>query len=715
MRSWITAISLPIFLLLIGTSFCEVIPLSEIRSVVSYHLEINENFAEKFKISDEKNVSFTKKEIIPFHDKSGKTLFFVTTLKPRGYIVITPEKFLRPVIAYSFESDFVFDESQNNVLLDMLEQDISMRINAFNILPQENHEENRNLWRQYLAGDKEYAAYIASTETWGPWIDTRWNQGYPYNLMCPIDPESHDRCITGCTATSMAQIINYWEYPPFVSFPEDDCYWSVYTEPSIWIDAPSASVDTFDYDYTYYHHPSDSTTAKLMFAAGVSVFSNYSSYATGANVIGEYYNKTWGYKNSTDMDGDEPLFYDVLADDMINNRPAHMAIYQSDWTGGHSIICDGYRDSGEYHLNFGWSGSTDGWYFLPLGMPVGYSIISYAVMNIEPEPRPDAPSTCDSAFIIYPAETIATWKDAIYPRGEGDWFQFQAATESTYVFYTTGKINTYAEIYASCGDEPIFSNDDGFSDENFHIEFKPPVDGLYFIKISGNNPETFGFYSMHYYTVQGPYIEIIIPNGGEIFDDNSAAIIRWNKGGIPNFTWVKLEYSFTGSDGLWLSIIDSTSNPGMFLWCIPDVPENIDNCFIRISSVKYVDVFDISDEAISIINSSSVKENILPTTISLDVFPNPFNSGVMCQISGVNEYGVAIEIFDLQGKRIADYERFLVNSIDDDSSENQHHKMSPTSCIFIWRPDEQTLSGIYLVKATTENGKIASKMVVYLK
>ena len=44
-----------------------------------------------------------------------------------------------------------------------------------------------------------------------PLIASTWNQGEPYNNMCPMDGEQ--RSLTGCVATVMAQIINYWQYP----------------------------------------------------------------------------------------------------------------------------------------------------------------------------------------------------------------------------------------------------------------------------------------------------------------------------------------------------------------------------------------------------------------------------------------------------------------------------------------------------------------------
>ena len=42
-------------------------------------------------------------------------------------------------------------------------------------------------------------------------IRTQWNQGTPYNNLCPM--LNGQRCITGCVATAMAQVMKYWEWP----------------------------------------------------------------------------------------------------------------------------------------------------------------------------------------------------------------------------------------------------------------------------------------------------------------------------------------------------------------------------------------------------------------------------------------------------------------------------------------------------------------------
>ena len=45
-----------------------------------------------------------------------------------------------------------------------------------------------------------------------PMVATRWNQSAPYNNMCPTS--GSDRCVTGCVATALAQVMKYHNWPP---------------------------------------------------------------------------------------------------------------------------------------------------------------------------------------------------------------------------------------------------------------------------------------------------------------------------------------------------------------------------------------------------------------------------------------------------------------------------------------------------------------------
>ena len=68
----------------------------------------------------------------------------------------------------------------------------------------QEYEEPGNVTRAVSQVQKAYS-------TTSPLIQTKWDQGAPYNDQCPY--ASGVKCITGCVATAMAQILNYHKYP----------------------------------------------------------------------------------------------------------------------------------------------------------------------------------------------------------------------------------------------------------------------------------------------------------------------------------------------------------------------------------------------------------------------------------------------------------------------------------------------------------------------
>ncbi len=317
--------------------------------------------------------------------ESKKTLAYVFMLKPWGYIVVSIDTDIRPVIAYSYTSDFYFDETPRNILLHILRSDMNKRLNTLNLVSQQLINRNNQMWDSYLNSDSLFLSRMAMIAVYGPLIDTHWDQSPPYNDKCPIDPGSGDRCVTGCVPLAIGQVLNYWEYPADVSFNSSESY----TVSVGRVDAPSASMDTIDYN-GYCIFPDTSVIADLLFACGVSVRANYTRTATSASVSITPFLSKWRFATGYSMGPSAPTFYSILAQSIKDRKPAPMSLHSS--TGsppGHCVVCDGYKDSGEFHINFGWGGLTDGWYNLPTDRPAGYDIVAQALVNLAAPRFPD--------------------------------------------------------------------------------------------------------------------------------------------------------------------------------------------------------------------------------------------------------------------------------------------------------------------------------------
>ena len=77
-------------------------------------------------------------------------------------------------------------------------------------------EMNRQI--EYLHAHNEVAAHhpIKRATAVAPLLATQWDQGSPYNNQCPTYTTSTgvtNRAVTGCVATGLAQVMNYYQWP----------------------------------------------------------------------------------------------------------------------------------------------------------------------------------------------------------------------------------------------------------------------------------------------------------------------------------------------------------------------------------------------------------------------------------------------------------------------------------------------------------------------
>ena len=105
-------------------------------------------------------------------------------------------------------------------------------------------------------------------------LETTWGQISPYNNDCPLDPNTGNRCIVGCVAVALGQILNYWECKVF---PDGT---STYTPPGF---NNSLTVNFYDQDYNWNDIDNVvSATSEFFYHCGVAVRMQYTDSASGA-------------------------------------------------------------------------------------------------------------------------------------------------------------------------------------------------------------------------------------------------------------------------------------------------------------------------------------------------------------------------------------------------------------------------------------------------
>lgn len=202
-----------------------------------------------------------------------------------------------------------------------------------------------------------------------PLLTTLWNQTAPYNLQCPT--YQGQRCVTGCVATAMAQLLKYWgsgqETPGVPGYSTNSYNLSVAALPST----------TFNWDLMKDRYSSTETgnsakeVAKLMRYCGQVVQMDYSPYGSGAGVYPSDFIQYFGFDRAA-QSHDRSNYNSVEWEELIYNELSEMRPLYYDGSSmsvGHAFVCDGYDGAGYYHINWGWGGSSNGYFKLSVMNP----------------------------------------------------------------------------------------------------------------------------------------------------------------------------------------------------------------------------------------------------------------------------------------------------------------------------------------------------------
>ena len=275
--------------------------------------------------------------------------------------------------------------------------------------------DNMRLWLRSIDGEIEWmlahvsesSSFVSSLRTpkpaIAPLLTTKWDQGNPYNLLCP------GKSYTGCVATAIAQVMNYHQWPDTTSMVVPGMVSNGDTIKNL----PVTAFDWNAMKDTYFvNDPDAQAVAELMLYVGCSVKMSYSTSGSGAhnedvpsaliNYFGYNPSLRLAYRERFLIDEWNDLIYNELA----NNRPVYYS--GASMSVGHAFVCDGYDGAGLFHINWGWGGRFDGHFKLSLlnpesvsgagsgSTPDGFPNQQSALLGVQ-KPTDDAPE-------IFPAK-----------------------------------------------------------------------------------------------------------------------------------------------------------------------------------------------------------------------------------------------------------------------------------------------------------------------
>ena len=244
----------------------------------------------------------------------------------------------------------------------------------------QNMPENMKAWLQgyndqmaYLNEHPEAAApqMTVSGGSISPLLQSEWDQGNPYNLLCPEDGGQHS--VTGCAATAMAQVMYFWQWPKQTAaeIPGYKSSDKGFVMPAI---PAGKSIDWDNMLPKYTGNETDAqkqAVAELMLLCGTAVQMDYSASSSAAST--SYVADAW--VNYLDYDAatiyENRSSYRLAAwnqkvyDELAAGRPVLYAGQSSG--GGHAFVIDGYDGDDFFHVNWGWGGwCNDGSFLLSI-------------------------------------------------------------------------------------------------------------------------------------------------------------------------------------------------------------------------------------------------------------------------------------------------------------------------------------------------------------
>lgn len=322
----------------------------------------------------------------PVFDENGKPALYVFNYGDDGYVILSADYRYQPVCAFGEHSSI----EQTGDIPSMLISWFGRTVGNIAYLRDGNDPKN------------DYAPYgIAGWQTLGPIIHleikppivfdpcaanfpppvtvkeplmaTTWGQdcegdfnAYCPNMSCNPLTANCNKAVTGCVATALGQIVRYWSHP--------------------------GPVYTYNFNTMPGNYANDDA-ARLLHDAGMSVSMNYGCNKSDAPTtnIPQALKYTFGFPGTDPLTGNTGRInnYEFSSREIvINNINAGWPVlltgcttagnihHLAFWTWGepasdcHLWVCDGYKTEKYpcyknvfYHMNWGWRGKADGFYF----------------------------------------------------------------------------------------------------------------------------------------------------------------------------------------------------------------------------------------------------------------------------------------------------------------------------------------------------------------
>ena len=304
-----------------------------------------------------------------------------------GFVIVAADNVARPILGYSKTGTFDMENIPANKRgwLSMYNDEIKYA-QSNNL---QASEETQQAWAEVLEN-----RHVAAEIVVAPLLTTTWDQNPYYNASCPMVTQYTGiifrtyytgQAVTGCAATALAQVLNYWEWPKRGK--------GIETYSSTYAGTLSANFGATEYDWA---HMPDSLNAQstqqeveavatLMYHCGVAMHMKYGLAEFGGSsatpeMTREAAVKHFRYAESTSIiestQYSSTQWMMQIRNQLLNGIPMVYYGYSAPASvkerSGHAFVCDGYSSDGAFHFNWGWGGTEqEEYYFLTALTPGG--------------------------------------------------------------------------------------------------------------------------------------------------------------------------------------------------------------------------------------------------------------------------------------------------------------------------------------------------------
>lgn len=386
--------SISLLIMILGLNFLCSAPVDREKAI-----QVAQNYLAERYMARGLNVpdAFEIKSIDVIHNSTDEfAIMYVVNVIPQGFILVSADDRVLPVLAYSHENFMNIDNLAPAIKYWLSGYEMQIESAIKNDLKAD--AKTTMDWAR-LSVDDFVVQTPKSNAVVGPLIPFIWDQGRFYNRMCPEDseaPSGYDgRVPNGCVALATSLVMYYHRHPEVGTGSHS------YNASGYGVQTANYGATTYDWNAMTDELTSYNTNvAKLIYHVGVAVEMDYAADGSGSqteystSALKNYFNYSntistkgrWSYPTSSwksllkqNLDLDHPMIYSG----------------SSQASGGHAFNCDGYDDEDFFHFNWGWGGYGNGYFIISDLNPVGNEFNSYqqAIVNIFPNnPANSCPS-----------------------------------------------------------------------------------------------------------------------------------------------------------------------------------------------------------------------------------------------------------------------------------------------------------------------------------